>query len=277
MDYEQEKLTQYLLGRLPESEQAELENKFMADDTYFEELLIVEEDLRDAYARGELSGPDRDAFERRLLSKPQHRQRQQFAQTLLRYQGRVTARRTRSESTWQSLAEFLRTRPFLVPALSGVVLVLLATSLWLLRRGGPPLGTTPETASHSDGGSAVPKPTPAEEPKTIALLLASDLVRSAGQSLPTLIVPADVERVRLEVPIQTDYPRYETILKTVEGKTISRNTDLEPQASSTGKKLIVLLPSSLLPPEDYILSARGLLSQGRPETVGEYSFRISKK
>ena len=61
-------MQQYLLGRLPEEEEAELERRYLADDALFEELLAIEDDLRDAYVRGELSMPDHDAFQQRLLA-----------------------------------------------------------------------------------------------------------------------------------------------------------------------------------------------------------------
>ena len=47
-------MQQYLLGRLPEEAEAELERRYLADDALFEELLAIEDDLRDAYVRGEL-------------------------------------------------------------------------------------------------------------------------------------------------------------------------------------------------------------------------------
>jgi len=86
MDSEQEKqMTQYLLGQLPEHEEAEMERRYLADDALFEELLATEDDLRDAYARGELSGPERVAFEQRLLTLPRQRQKQEFARMLREY------------------------------------------------------------------------------------------------------------------------------------------------------------------------------------------------
>ncbi len=288
MDSEQEqRMMQYLLGQLPEQEQAELEDKFLANDTCFEEFLIVEEELRDAYTRGELSASDRKAFDQRLLNTPQQRQKQQFAQALLRYQGqaRSAAQRVHSDAVWKALLRFLRMRPILVPALSAGLLVVIAGGVWLVRRSAAPVGPVPaertarnQRADAAAGkGPVVGKPPQAEEQKTIALVLAGDLVRSHGQALPTLVIPPDVGRVRLEVQVEGDYRRYEAILQSVEGKTLSSNADLEPQKSAAGKSVAVLLPSSLLRPGDYIFTVRGLRPNRSPETVGEYNFRIAKR
>ena len=47
MSSDQEKrMAQYLLGQLPEEDQAELERRYLADDSLFEELLAIEDDLR---------------------------------------------------------------------------------------------------------------------------------------------------------------------------------------------------------------------------------------
>jgi anti-sigma factor RsiW len=78
-------MTQYLLGQLTEEEQAELEGAYLADDVLFEELAAAENDLRDAYARGELSTPDREAFEQRLLTTSGQQSEQEFARTLGSY------------------------------------------------------------------------------------------------------------------------------------------------------------------------------------------------
>jgi hypothetical protein len=288
MDAEQEQqMMQYLLGQLPEQEQAELEDKFLADDTCFEELLIVEEELRDAYTRGELSASDRKAFDQRLLNTPQQRQKQQFAQALLRYEGqaRSAAQRVHSDAVLNALLRFLRTRPILVPALSAGLLVVIAGGVWLARKSAAPVGPVPaeSTPRNQRAGAAAEKepvagkPPQAEEQKTVALILTGDLVRSHGQALPTLIIPPNVGRVRLEVRVEGDYRRYEAILQNVEGKTLSRNADLEPQKSAAGRKSVaVLVPSNLLGPGDYILTVRGLRPNRPPETVGEYTFRVAK-
>ena len=74
----------YLLGDLSEEEQIQLEKECLADDEAFERLLMLESELNDAYVRGELSGRDRQLFERSVLGSPRRRQRVEFAQALKR-------------------------------------------------------------------------------------------------------------------------------------------------------------------------------------------------
>jgi hypothetical protein len=70
-----ERMTRYLLGDLPETEQAAIEQEFFADPEKFEEVWAAENDLVDRYVRGRLSRGERELFERNYLKSPKHRQR----------------------------------------------------------------------------------------------------------------------------------------------------------------------------------------------------------
>ena len=71
-----------MLGGLSERERERLEGEYFEDDEAFEQMLIAEEELIDAYARGELSAEQRVRFEELFLSSPQTRERVQFARVL---------------------------------------------------------------------------------------------------------------------------------------------------------------------------------------------------
>jgi len=75
-------LARYIMGGLSDRERERLEEEYFEDDEAFERLLIAEEDLIDAYARGELSAEERARFEQRVLPSPPGRERVQFARAL---------------------------------------------------------------------------------------------------------------------------------------------------------------------------------------------------
>jgi hypothetical protein len=79
------------LGGLPEREREQLEAEYFENDDAFEQMLIAEEELTDAYVRGELSTEERARFEARYLSSSQGRERVQFARALA---GAVSAARS---------------------------------------------------------------------------------------------------------------------------------------------------------------------------------------
>ena len=81
--YNETALKKYLLGEFSGKELDELERGYLADSDLFERLLVVEDDLLDQYARGELSVTERQQFERQLLATPRQRQSLVNAQVLL--------------------------------------------------------------------------------------------------------------------------------------------------------------------------------------------------
>jgi hypothetical protein len=279
-------MAQYLLGQLPEEEQAELERRYLADDVLFEEILAIEDDLRDAYARGELSSTDREAFEQRLLTAPRQKQEQEFARNLCLYLGETGTQLVppgQPVTKWKSLFRALGAQPrmVLLPALSVTILVVIAGGWWLGRKSVQPMQLPPalhQTASGNSPGNAAPTPGEEEpEPRTIAVVLSRGLVRGSEEQSKPVVIPPEVNRVRLEAPVEVSYQRYEAVLQTVESKRIWSKNDLEAQAFPGGKRILLYLSSSLLPPGDYILTVRGLPTAGNPETVAEYAFRIGKR
>jgi hypothetical protein len=137
------KLSRYLLGRLAEAQRDELEVRLLADDETYAAMLAVEDDLIDAYARGELSDGDRSAFESHFLPRSGVAERIAFARNLhtvtTRSESRDAEDESRSErraSGWlDSLATWLDDLLAPVPSLrlvpiAAALLLALATG-WL--------------------------------------------------------------------------------------------------------------------------------------------------
>src|SRR5580765_7610112 len=81
--YDDRLLTQYLLGALPEAEESRLDELSIADDDFAARLVSMENDLVDAYVRGELSGPDLERFRSHYLLSPARREKVRFAEALI--------------------------------------------------------------------------------------------------------------------------------------------------------------------------------------------------
>ena len=62
----EDELVRYLLGELTKAERAELKARIAGDDALFEQVSELEEDLIDAYVRGELDYPQSPSEERKL-------------------------------------------------------------------------------------------------------------------------------------------------------------------------------------------------------------------
>jgi anti-sigma factor RsiW len=75
-------ITRYLLGDLPEKQQAEIEDHAFRDADYMKLIQTVEIDLIDEYVRGGLSTRERHQFEARFFASADRRRKVEFAKTL---------------------------------------------------------------------------------------------------------------------------------------------------------------------------------------------------
>ena len=90
--YNDQFLTSYLLGSLPEAETESLDELSITDDEFAGRLQVVENELVDAYVRGELSGRVLEQFKSFYLLSPKRREKVRLAETFLAFDQRaVTA------------------------------------------------------------------------------------------------------------------------------------------------------------------------------------------
>jgi hypothetical protein len=80
--FDDQVLIQYLLGTLPEEQAERLDELSIADDAFAWRLSAVENDLVDAYVRGELFGGNLAQFKKSYLSSPKRLQKLEFAEAL---------------------------------------------------------------------------------------------------------------------------------------------------------------------------------------------------
>jgi CHAT domain-containing protein/Tfp pilus assembly protein PilF len=88
-------IKKYLLGEITGEEQLrEIEESLFADEEYYEELLRVETELAEEYARGGLTAGERQRVEERYLSSPERRRGINFALVVEEYFARREAGKT---------------------------------------------------------------------------------------------------------------------------------------------------------------------------------------
>ncbi|MCI0485606.1 MAG: hypothetical protein L0229_03295 [Blastocatellia bacterium] len=81
--YNDDLLVRYLLGQLSEEEQSQVEERFINDGEYYERLLIIEDELRCAYAKGALPPAERELFKNRFLIFPDERKKVELAGAMI--------------------------------------------------------------------------------------------------------------------------------------------------------------------------------------------------
>ena len=297
----------FLLGNVSESERAAIEDGFLAPDDSYQELLIAEDDLIDAYVRGELPASERELFERWLLASQNLRERVEFAQTLFNsVSGKAVPARVpdRPVSWWRSLAgAFITRRPALGFTFAAALLVIVLGGLWLLtdrRRTRPspeqakaiqPTPVTPRESSTPIATAEQQQPTRDEEnsnrtparetPKRTAPVVATftlvpGLVRGENGA-GALALPAGATEVRLRLTLEGErYKKYRATLSTPEGRTVwSIEVTNGPSMKST--HLTASIPADLLKNGDYVLDLSGAKAAGGWESVADYAFRFVKE
>jgi hypothetical protein len=76
-------ITRFLLGELSEQERAQVEERFLADNEFFEEVLAAEDALMDRYLRGQLSGEQLERAKTLFQSSPRQRRDVEFTKRLI--------------------------------------------------------------------------------------------------------------------------------------------------------------------------------------------------
>lgn len=151
---DKESVRRFLLGSVSDTERAEIEDGFLVSDDAYQELLIAEDDLIDAHARGELSASESNLFARKLLTSSRLRERVEFAQILRKsISGKNVAAALAhtpdtAKSWWRSLFEssFLSRPTFAFTSAVTATLVIALGSLWVWTNREQPLVATKQQA-----------------------------------------------------------------------------------------------------------------------------------
>lgn len=183
---DQAQIRQYLLGKLSEAEQEQIEERLMVEDELFDEFEASKDDLVEEYRAGDLGRAERDWFESHYLASAEGRQRQAFALTMDYYMRRHASDRMPRPVTpappptfFERFATFVRTQPWAVATAS---IVLVATVAFIAIRnfqGQVFEATLSSTAVKRGGDEAPPRPKIQLPPNTSQLKLHLQLTKPA--------------------------------------------------------------------------------------------------
>jgi hypothetical protein len=243
-------LRRYLLGRLAPETREDVEKRIFSDDRVFwERLCLLEDELVDQYARGELDTEETASFERNFLCTDERRARLGLAVALKEYVERRQAGRRRS---W----DWLR-RPVASPA-------------WALAAAATLLLAVP---------AVVWQVASARGPRAEARAwLSPGLVRDVEGELTRVTLAPGCQVVRLQLdPGVPEHPRYRATLHEVAGDVLWSQDRLR-AAPVEGRVAVTLaLPCDLLPPEDYYVRLEGVSPGAAPQPLGRYDFRVLRR
>jgi hypothetical protein len=267
-----ESIRQYLLGRMPEADLPPLDEQLLTDQAFYDELLIVEDELIDDYLLERLSQSERESFEVHFLLAPERQHKVRFARTLNKYISRVEAVPAEDSVTedipsatkdvpkpppkpWYVI--FLPSQnPILSYSLAAALVLIVGTAAWLVLRNrqfNGPSGT----------GQIL-----------IATLLPGQ-TRGVGDEVKRISISRDVGILQLRLQLRkAEYSNYSADLQTVESQSVYSVANLKAEVGAGQPVVVVNVPTKFLSEGYFRLKLSGPDTSGRSETIDIYSFRI---
>jgi hypothetical protein len=304
--YSDETLKQYLLGEISDDEGDRIEQRYLADKDFFDQLLAVEDDLMDEYVGTELSPEDRQRFEQKLLATPKQREKLQQAQNFQESMRSHKSHRTRAKETESAkTSSWFSIFGYRIPAMAGALALLLLTLgiAWLLVRERQlnaalqrlqweratmqqreqELQSKLEDKERQNSElieqlQNVPPTEPSKQspltPTTATFVLTFTSTRGGGEA-SSFTLKRDIEMVQLEAPLaNAEYNSYRAELQSADGTSLLKIPKLKVRKTAQGNAVLLRISSGLLKGRDYVLKISGVDTNGQLEDAGFYSFRI---
>ncbi|MBZ5524222.1 MAG: hypothetical protein LAP21_18460 [Acidobacteriia bacterium] len=301
-------LVRYILGAASPEERNEVEARYLANTGLFEELVALESDLIDAYARGRLSEADRGRFEKHFLVTEERRQRVAFAEALLKH---VAAEGEGSAVKASESPEFLPPGAALKQwsttmqlGLAALFLAMATWSIWvtiqnvrlrrdidqlqagsaklqekarLLQQQIEALNRTNIPGGEGVGQEQAGKNRPESSSQLAVLTLHAGIYRSSGAQNKLILFPG-TRFVRLRLALeQNDSPAFGASIETVDGTVVWQAKGLTVKAGQDETIVDVILPAKLLLSGDYIVNLTAETAGGHTEIVNTYIFQVSRR
>jgi methionine-rich copper-binding protein CopC len=252
-----ERIIAYLLEELPEEELERFEDECFAQESWPNEINLVEEDLIDAYLRNELTPERRQRFERNFLTTEARQERVSMAAALLRQVDEYNAASQTvvavppAEPTWtERFRAFWSSQTWTFRTATAIAIVAVITgALWFFSR-------TPS-------------------PRTFATLTLtiSNSNRAEGAQAGEVKLAPDVEALKISLTLPQQSPpaaRYRVVLENNNGETKSAEV-----AGNDAQSVLVVIPAAQLARGQYALKLFAIKPDGTEQRInGSYFFIV---
>ncbi len=248
--HDDQRLIRFLLGTLTASEAEALDELSMTDDDFAGRLRVVEDDLVDAYARGDLDADARTRFESRYLAAPAGRERLRFAEALEVHQKRGGSPASEPAGAVHQAARSRRLPMWTLAAAASIVLAVASYVLLQRTTARPPQPEVPPAVVKSQPGPPTVETPTASAPAPTESVIAMVLVppTRAPRESPTLRLPGGAAKVQISLVLESDdYRSYQVVLKQSEtDRTLWQSARLSSSASGGDRILSVTIDATLL-------------------------------
>ena len=291
-----ERLVDYLLGRLSDEEAEPYDERSIADEDFVWRLRAVENDLIDAYVRGSLTGDTRRRFETVYMASPRRRERVMFARSL---PSRVDRLEPPAEPAAATLvagpgtarsrtARWLMAAAALALAATGA---LVGRQQWLKSTAPVAAATSQRSATlnaSADAAADAPAPlapagaSPAavSRPATTTAPLTLSPETRAVASVATLAIPAGADLAAFTLRLESDdFRRYRATLKEPATDRVVWRSDWTPATvkDDVASVSIAIPTAQIGHPQHYAIELSGRTDAGGADLVASYVFEVVRR
>lgn len=200
-------ITRYLFGEMSENQAASFEIHYLADDSLFDQLMMVRQDLIDGYVRHHLDVATRERFEQSILSTSEGQNDVAFASALREKLNQTTE----VKSLGFHLFDWLSRWPLRKLAWAGVAVTLFVGGMWMWNK----------YIKLPDDATSLKRQTSEETVPNSALQTTPKLPSSSASPTPSL--PAQIAN---PTPNESSKPSYNLLaINVLKGRTKSSKED----------------------------------------------------
>ena len=277
--YDEQLVIRYLLGSVPEAEAERLDELSVADEEFANRLAAVENDLVDAYVRGELAAETRDRFQSYYLSSSRRREKVNFAEALLAVPV-PNAVPVSIPAPARGAAQIRFFSGFCRGGVPRVIGRLLFSCIKTFSFGIELVRSQQKTAvlerSELEARNQIERLAQAANGSTAGLaIVLSPQLRGAGPLTAIAIHPGSLQAdFQLELE-PGDFAEYRARLR-IPAREPDHLAKRRIEAASRGEIRFVplRLPAAVLKPRNYTLELSGITAIGSPELLSSYSFTV---
>ncbi len=270
--YNSERLTNYLLGKLPEPERERLEEDYFWDNEVFLALIDAKDQLISDYLNDKLQPEDRKRFEQHFLTSPGRKQEVELAASF-RHSSLKSKRKPAVFSSITTPSQPLKAhgvwqahKPLICV---GIVILLFISgfmAIWLR-------------------SNSLVLPQPVEQPvsalsglTTVSLSLRPTSLRSSKRNTTAEVGP-ETETVELYLEVSKEiFPTYQGSLfirDSEKEEEVLSNDSLYATKSESGPPTVIWkLPADKLQVNDYRARLNGIAQDSAPIHIGNYDFEV---
>ncbi len=271
-------LKQYLLGLLPEPAQTELELHLLADDDAYQQFLLAEDDLIEAYLHHELSVPERERFARIFLAHPARQQKFNFMRALMAQANAAPPPETPQTEQQGALSIWARLWPVGWKLAAGLALFLIVFALcfmWSIATPGhaPQLASSPQTSATASATQP-----PLGGTKTLPVELSSGQSMAIGTALQVITLTPEIGQVQLQLWLRKDqWDTYKVSLQPYDLPAKELPGEFKRQQRNGLSYLEVSLPVTELPDHEFTLKLEGVMASGARARADHYNFKVKRR